>query len=65
MIARLCLVPGRRYFVQVDGTILNIEGYFTISVEDDGSGFHPPYDTICNAVNLDDVKTIYDFFKEF
>ncbi len=47
-----CLVPGRRYFVQVDGSILNIEGYFTIRVEDDGSGFHPPYDTICNAVAL-------------
>jgi len=47
-----CLVPGRRYFVQVDGTILNMEGYFTIQIQDDGSGYHPPYDTICNAVAL-------------
>lgn len=50
-----CLVPGRRYFVQVDGSLINVEGYFTIQVRDDGSGYHPPYDTICNAVALGTV----------
>lgn len=50
-----CLYPGRRYWVQVDGTILNNEGYFQIEIEDDGSGIRPPYNIICNAVSLGTV----------
>ena len=45
-------IPGRRYWVQVDGTILNQEGYFQIRVDDNGSGYRPPYNIICNAEPL-------------
>ncbi len=47
-----CLTPGQRYWVQVDGTLLDQEGYFQIKVKDDGAGVRPPYNNICNAVNL-------------
>lgn len=47
-----CLYPGRRYWVQVDGSIINQEGYFQIEVDDDGAGFRPPYNLICNAEPL-------------
>ncbi|MCP4443397.1 MAG: hypothetical protein GY810_31225, partial [Aureispira sp.] len=47
-----CLTPGQRYWVQVDGSILNQEGYFHISVTDDGAGIRPPYNMMCNAINL-------------
>lgn len=47
-----CLQPGETYFVQVDGALLNLEGYFTIEVEDDGSGLFPTNDDICNATPL-------------
>lgn len=47
-----CLTPGQRYWVQVDGSILNQEGYFHISVTDDGAGIRPPYNILCNALNL-------------
>jgi gliding motility-associated-like protein len=47
-----CLYPGRRYWVQVDGSIINQEGYFQIEVQDDGAGFRPPYNFICNAEPL-------------
>ncbi|MCP4438711.1 MAG: T9SS type B sorting domain-containing protein [Aureispira sp.] len=50
-----CLYPGRRYWVQVDGSILNQEGYFHIEIEDDGAGVRPPYNILCNAVNLGQV----------
>jgi gliding motility-associated-like protein len=50
-----CLQPGATYFVQVDGTLLNMEGYFTIEVEDDGSGLFPTNDDICNATPLGTV----------
>ncbi|MGH1337714.1 MAG: T9SS type B sorting domain-containing protein [Aureispira sp.] len=47
-----CLYPGRRYWVQVDGSIINQEGYFQIEIEDDGAGFRPPYNFICTAEPL-------------
>ncbi|MDC0231630.1 hypothetical protein OAK19_06650, partial [Aureispira] len=47
-----CLYPGRRYWVQVDGSALNQEGYFHIEIEDDGSGYRPPYNVLCNAEPL-------------
>lgn len=47
-----CLVPGQRYWVQVDGSILNQEGYFQIEVRDDGAGYRPPYNILCNAEPL-------------
>lgn len=50
-----CLEPGRRYWVQVDGSILNQEGYFQIRVRDDGAGYRPPYNIICQAEPLGTV----------
>ncbi|BDS12079.1 T9SS type B sorting domain-containing protein [Aureispira anguillae] len=47
-----CLYPGRRYWVQVDGSVLNLEGYFQIEVRDDGAGYRPPYNILCNAEPL-------------
>lgn len=50
-----CLYPGQRYYVQVDGSILNQEGYFRIDIQDDGQGVRPPYNMMCNALNLGTV----------
>lgn len=47
-----CLTPGDTYFVQVDGSALNTEGYFTITLTDDGSGQSMPYNDLCQAENL-------------
>jgi hypothetical protein len=47
-----CLAPGQTYFVQVDGSISNPEGYFTVDIVDDGQGVSPPYNTLCLAENL-------------
>ena len=50
-----CLQPGRRYWVQVDGGVLDVEGYFRIEVQDRGAGVRPPNDDICRAVDLGTV----------
>lgn len=50
-----CLVPGQTYYLQVDGSDLNVEGYFTLEIEDDGAGTFPINDNICNAVALGTV----------
>jgi len=50
-----CLTPGQRYFVQVDGSSLNVEGYFQMQINDDGPGTYPTYDIMCNAVPLGTV----------
>ncbi|MEM7106044.1 MAG: hypothetical protein AAF502_23130, partial [Bacteroidota bacterium] len=50
-----CLIPGETYFVMVDGGALNVEGYFTLEVSDNGTGSIPPYNDICNAVDLGPV----------
>lgn len=47
-----CLYPGRRYFVQVDGSLLDRQGYFRIQLEDRGSGIRPTNDAICDAIAL-------------
>jgi large repetitive protein len=47
-----CLVPGQRYFIQVDGSALNVEGYFQMQLIDNGSGIRPTYNMICAAENL-------------
>ena len=50
-VSTTCLYPGQRYFVQVDGSLLNQEGYFRLELLDDGAGVRPPYNMICNAVS--------------
>jgi large repetitive protein len=47
-----CLYPNRRYWVQVDGSAFDVDGYFRIIVEDDGSGIRPTNNILCNAVAL-------------
>ncbi len=50
-----CLTPGQQYFVQVDGSIVNVDGYFQIQITDNGAGSRPSYNLICNAVPLGTV----------
>lgn len=49
-----CLEPNTTYFVQIDGAFLNVQGYFNISITDDGV-FRPTNDDVCDA---DDLGTI-------
>ncbi|MEM7036856.1 MAG: hypothetical protein AAF570_07755, partial [Bacteroidota bacterium] len=46
-----CLQPNTQYWVQVDGSGLNVEGYFGLRISDQGVP-RAPNDVICNAVNL-------------
>ncbi len=46
-----CLQPNTTYFVQVDGSGLNTEGYFGVQISDNGIS-QPTNDDICNALNL-------------
>ncbi len=50
-----CLYPGRRYWVQVDGSFFDVDGYFRVRVDDQGAGVRPPNNIICNAVALGQV----------
>ena len=47
-----CLYPGQEYWVQIDGSILNQEGYFRIDIQDDGAGQRPINNDICDAIAL-------------
>ncbi|MEZ5002459.1 MAG: T9SS type A sorting domain-containing protein [Chitinophagales bacterium] len=48
----LCVAPNQDYWILVDGSGLNTQGYFTIEVENMGTTVGPPNDNICNAKNL-------------
>ena len=50
-----CLTPGQRYFIQVDGSALNVEGYFQMQIIDQGAGTYPTYNMLCQAQNLGTV----------
>jgi large repetitive protein len=50
-----CLYPGQEYWVQIDGSILNQEGYFRIDIQDDGQGTRPTNNMMCNAIALGTV----------
>ncbi|MEZ4979150.1 MAG: T9SS type A sorting domain-containing protein [Chitinophagales bacterium] len=47
----ICLKQNTRYFIQVDGGI-NVQGYFTIEITNDGSNARPANDDFCNAQSL-------------
>lgn len=49
-----CLQPNTTYFVQVDGSGLNSEGFFGLSITDNGIG-QAVNDDICNAINIGTV----------
>lgn len=46
-----CLDPNTTYFVQLDGSAINVEGYIGITITDDGLA-RAPNDLICNATPL-------------
>ncbi|HHG84623.1 MAG TPA: hypothetical protein ENJ82_07730, partial [Bacteroidetes bacterium] len=49
-----CLLPNTTYWVQIDGSGLNTEGYFGLAITDNGIA-RASNDDICNAVNLGTV----------
>ena len=52
-----CLYPGRRYWIQVDGSLFDTDGYFRIRVIDRGSGDRPLNNDMCNPVALGQVPS--------
>lgn len=48
----VCLAPDTDYWIQVDGSGLNTQGYFTLEVENMGNTSGPPNDDICQAKPL-------------
>ncbi|MGK0387389.1 MAG: gliding motility-associated-like protein [Maribacter sp.] len=50
-----CLIPGQEYYLQVDGTDIDPEGYFQIEIIDNGSSMTTPNDNICDATDLGTV----------
>lgn len=46
-----CLQPNTTYFVQLDGSAINVEGYIGLTVTDDGIA-RAPNDLICNSTPL-------------
>lgn len=54
-VSMTCMYPGRRYWVQVDGSFFDVDGYFRIRVQDDGAGVRPTNNIICNAIALGQV----------
>lgn len=48
----LCLREDTEYWIQVDGSGLNTQGYFKIRIENTGSTLRPANDDFCNAANI-------------
>ena len=48
----LCLAPNTKYFLQVDGSFLNRQGYFGVEIINDGLVAGPPNDNFCNATPM-------------
>lgn len=48
----VCLPPNTDFYIQVDGSGLNKQGYFTVEVENMGTTSAPANDKICNAKTL-------------
>lgn len=49
-----CLQPNTMYWLQVDGSGLNVEGFFGLQISDNGIG-QATNDDICNAISLGQV----------
>jgi hypothetical protein len=54
----VCLPPNTDFYIQVDGSGLNTQGYFTLEVENKGTASAPANDNICNAKVLPSGGTI-------
>lgn len=48
----VCLPPNTDFYIQVDGSGLNKQGYFTMEVENKGIASAPANDNICNAKTM-------------
>lgn len=51
-----CLQPNTTYFVQLDGSAVNVEGYIGLTITDDGIP-RAPNDLICTATPLGTIPT--------
>lgn len=51
-----CLEPNTTYFVQMDGSAINVEGYIGATITDDGVA-RASHDSVCNAMYLDTIPT--------
>ena len=54
----VCLPPNTDFYIQVDGSGLNTQGYFTVEVENIGTTSSPSNDKICSAKTLPSGGTI-------
>lgn len=61
----VCLPPNQDFYIQVDGSGLNKQGYFTIEVENMGTTSAPTNDNICNAKTLPSGGTITGSFTGY
>lgn len=52
-----CLEPNTTYFVQLDGSFVNVEGYIGISVTDDGIA-RSPNDLACDATPMGTIPDL-------
>lgn len=52
-----CLQPNTTYWVQLDGSAINVEGYIGITVTDDGLA-RATNDLICNATPLNTIPNL-------
>lgn len=50
-----CLQPNTTYYIQIDGSGINTEGFFGIQINDNGVS-QPTNDDICNALNIGTVN---------
>ena len=48
----MCLAPNTTYFLQVDGSFLNRQGYFGVEIINDGLVAGPANDAFCNATAM-------------
>ncbi|MCB9235884.1 MAG: T9SS type A sorting domain-containing protein [Bacteroidia bacterium] len=49
-----CLDPNTTYWIQLDGSAINVEGFLGISITDDGIA-RAPNDLVCNATSMGTV----------
>lgn len=54
----VCLPPNTDFYIQIDGSGLNKQGYFTVEVENMGTTSSPINDKICSAKTLPSGGTI-------
>ena len=61
----VCLPPNTDFYINVDGSGLNKQGYFTIEIENKGLTSAPSNDNICNAKTLPNTGTITNAYTGY